>query len=55
MNNNESNSIFFVTAEEQAKLHISAKQKKQTMTDDIINIFINTTLILKKVVAKFSR
>ena len=39
MNNNESNSIFFVTAEEQAKLHISAKPKKQTMTDEIIHIF----------------
>jgi hypothetical protein len=45
MNNNESNSIFFVTAEEQAKLHISAKQKKQTMTDDIINIFITAKML----------
>ena len=44
MNNNESNSIFFVTAEEQAKLHISAKQKKQTMNDDIINIFITAKM-----------
>ena len=45
MNNNESNSIFFVTAEEQAKLHISAKQKQQTMTDDIINIFMTAKLL----------
>ena len=45
MNNNESNSIFFVTAEEQAKLHISAKQKKQTMTDDIINIFMTAKML----------
>ena len=39
MTKNESNSIFYITPEEQKKLHISSKPKKTTMTDDILNIF----------------